>query len=238
MSEEAKKIVDSDNCKVERPLTSDELRRTCVHEAGHAVVLLALQPSRFISAVVRKNLEIDQQGEAEDTGQVDYSRLIAGTPSELKIDIAFRYGGLVAEQELLGLVSAGQYDDLESVADTAHTMVCQDGMVRFSKVWPPTGFDKLRNLGIDLGTKINGAIRKAILATMKSGYELSLRTVRQRRAEIEILAEHLFNNTDVLIEAPDLPPALGAIRSEDGSTVIGLAERRRQRPRPRKAAKR
>lgn len=231
MDEEAKKIVASGAAeKIERVLTGDELWRTCIHEAGHAIVLLALHPQRFISAIVRSGLVLDEQGDTKDIGLVDYARLVCGTPEELRFDVAFKYGGYAAEKVLLGLVSSGQYDDLADAVTTVYNMVCQEGQVQCTTAWPPTSFDKLRGLGIELEPKTNSAIRSALRRTLTQGFSLALRTVEQRRSEIEALAQHLFDHPDVLLKMDDLPESIGLVKSEDGK-VIGLAERKRRQQR-------
>lgn len=147
-----------------------DLRRTAVHEAGHAVVgaALGLEP-------VRASVEPD----GSSHGRVSFRRP-AGNPDvdRLKAGMAMLYAGWAAEVEAFGQggTTPGVLGDFEAAERQARTLVSM-GASGLGPVPVSDGFDD--------------AAKAEVARLMKEAADLAVKTVSERRDEIEALAARL-----------------------------------------------
>lgn len=147
-----------------------DLRRTAVHEAGHAVVgaALGLEP-------VRASVEPD----GSSHGRVSFRRP-AGNPDvdRLKAGMAMLYAGWAAEVEAFGQggTTPGVLGDFETAERQARTLVSM-GASGLGPVPVSDGFDD--------------AAKAEVARLMKEAADLAVKTVSERRDEIEALAARL-----------------------------------------------
>ena len=147
-----------------------DLRRTAVHEAGHAVVgaALGLEP-------VRASVEPD----GSSHGRVSFRRP-SGNPDvdRLKAGMAMLYAGWAAEVEAFGQggTTPGVLGDFETAERQARTLVSM-GASGLGPVPVSDGFDD--------------AAKAEVARLMKEAADLAVKTVSERRDEIEALAARL-----------------------------------------------
>ncbi|MCE5188196.1 MAG: ATP-dependent zinc metalloprotease FtsH [Eubacteriales bacterium] len=110
--------------KRSRVITESDKRITAYHEAGHAIVALALEgcdPVHEVSIVPRGMA-------AGYTMSLPKEDMMHITKNKLLDRIAMAMGGRVAEQLKFQDVSTGAYNDLQRSSEIAHKMVTEYGM--------------------------------------------------------------------------------------------------------------
>ena len=108
-----------------RAMSDAERHRVAFHEAGHALVALALPHADPVHRVTIIPRTIGALGA---TLQLPTEDRFLMTRAELRDRICVMLGGRVAEQLALGEVSTGAVNDLERASETARQMVCRFGM--------------------------------------------------------------------------------------------------------------
>ena len=108
-----------------RAMDEKERRNTAYHEAGHALMSILLQPDveplHKVSIIPRGMMLGATMYLPEKDRYTVYRRQILG---ELKVALA----GRVAEELLIGDISAGAASDIRRATDLARRMVCEWGM--------------------------------------------------------------------------------------------------------------
>jgi cell division protease FtsH len=105
-------------------LSPEEKRAVAYHEAGHAMVAMALReagPVRRISIVGRSRV-------LGVTQVLPESEKVVFAKSELEHRLAFLMGGRAADELVLGQPTTGSKDDLRLATELARRMVCELGM--------------------------------------------------------------------------------------------------------------
>ena len=92
-------------------------RETAVHEAGHAVAGLILEPDSVYGA------SAISQGDSEGRTSIISPKDMSATLEKTENRIAIALAGRVAEREILGVVSMGCADDLQSAMMIAITLL-------------------------------------------------------------------------------------------------------------------
>jgi cell division protease FtsH len=108
-----------------RVMTEDEKRRVAVHEAGHALLALAMKhgdPVHRVTIIPRS------VGALGATLQLPTEERYLMTREELHDRICVLLGGRAAEEVACADVSTGAQDDLERATEMARQMVCRFGM--------------------------------------------------------------------------------------------------------------
>jgi cell division protease FtsH len=175
-------------------LSEEEKRNTAYHEAGHTVVAKGLpnaDPVYKVSIIPRgwalgvtMSLPTDEK----------YSR----TREFFLDDIAMRLGGRAAEELVLGHMTTGATNDIETATDFARKMVCKWGM---SERLGPLSFGKEEEqifLGREISTHKNYsektavAIDEEVTALVVSGLSRAKEILVANREKVEYLAEALL----------------------------------------------
>lgn len=155
IKEQVQKIADTEICfapEIEAQLL-DEAWRTCIHEAGHVVLLLLDSPHTLkVVTVVRHQVA---PGDVVD-GLVDHDRMKG--PAFIRM----LYAGFLAEELIFGRGSCGASDDLKKIVFKAWDLL-QFGDEDFSFENPmmPDLFEALGILG-ESGASISELSRLAI----------------------------------------------------------------------------
>lgn len=154
------------------------IRRTCAHEAGHAVVALALNVGEV------RSLAIDRDG---GVAQLRF-RPTEQTIEAIEDMLVFLLAGRAAEIVLLGTASAGaggtEASDLARATRMAASLHSSFGLGR-TLVWHGPSED-----GRDFAY-MPPELREDVEATLAKAQERSLSIVRTERAAVERIAERL-----------------------------------------------
>ncbi len=182
--------------KKTRARKEDELRKTAIHEAGHAIiahVLPHLDPVQQISIIPSGSaLGYTLNPPVEDKYSV--------YKSELKEKIAMLLGGRAAEELVYGDVSGGASNDIERATATAKKMVTQLGM---SDILGPRSFGSHQGevfLGRDFSSsqdyseEIAAKIDSEIHAIIQEAYATAKKILTENMGKMHFVADFLMKN--------------------------------------------
>lgn len=145
-------------------LTDEERRMVAYHEAGHALVALALP-----GATPPHKLTIIPRGATLGRCTlVDFHDRLLRSRSMLLTEMAVGLGGRAAEEIALGDLASGAESDLQWVSETARKMVCRLGMsTALGPVAYPDGHEPearhrySEEAARAIDSQVNGLIREA-----------------------------------------------------------------------------
>lgn len=161
--------------------SEEERRRIAVHEAGHAVAMLAVgQPARSVSIV-----------ESRSAGgmTVKDAKLVHPSKGSIEAHIVSLLAGRAAEEIVLGDPSAGAggtaASDLAQATALLASLQASLGL-RDTLMWraPPEEATTLANLDPELRDKVEGDLRRL--------YDEALAMIRQRLPAVNAVAECLL----------------------------------------------
>ncbi|MDE2465072.1 MAG: AAA family ATPase [Alphaproteobacteria bacterium] len=169
-----------------RALSASDKRLTALHEAGHAVVSMALFPQRRIeqvSIVPRQRMLGFTMFNLEDDGLRNHTR--ARVLDELAVLLA----GRVAQQQMGGDEGAepdsGASNDIEHATHLALQAAAKWAL---DPQLPPMDYTQLAPDG---RWREDPAVRRGAATLLSEGQEHARRTVTERHADIQALAERL-----------------------------------------------
>ena len=180
-----------------RAMSDAERRRVAYHEAGHALVALALPGS---DPVHRVTIIPRTVGALGATLQLPTEDRFLMTRSELLDRIAVLLGGRAAEELALDDVSTGAQNDIERASETARQMVCRFGMdYRFGPqtFGKPAGLEYL-DAPVTLGEQRNfsegraAEIDRAVDRLIAGQYERATQLLSERKEALERVAAALL----------------------------------------------
>jgi cell division protease FtsH len=160
-------------------MTPDERRRVAYHEAGHALVALALpaaDPVERVSIVARTI------GALGATIQVPRDERHIITEQEIESRVAVMLGGRAAEEIALGEVSSGAHDDLGRATALVREMVTRLGMSR------RLGLPALTR---NVGSPLLGVTQEERLCSESTAREID-EEIRERLGELYIKAKQIL----------------------------------------------
>lgn len=99
--------------------TPEDMRRTAVHETGHALVAHLLAPE----ADPPVKISIISRGAVGGYSLMSEGNRTYQTEARLRAEIAVLLGGRAAEELVLGVASSGAFDDLKRASGLARAMV-------------------------------------------------------------------------------------------------------------------
>ena len=179
--------------KKSRRISEHEKAIIAYHEVGHALVMRNLpncDPVHKISIVSRgQALGWTMSLPEEDRYLISKSQLID--------QIAGTMGGRAAEEIVFGDITSGAQDDIQRVTATARRMVTQWGMSDKLGTVAMGHKEELVFLGRDLGEQRNyseevaALIDEEVRGFVSDGYETARRILTEKRADLELIAEHL-----------------------------------------------
>lgn len=171
-------------------LTKEYVAALAVHEAGHAVVVLRLPHSsqQLVCAWVSTEF---QSGELHDGGVARRDTWDAlGNSNRVQESLAIAYGGIAAEELVLGFCNGFSDSDLIAAVKTAHAAVYSEGVGR-KKGEAPIAFAHFHGLGIDP----SGEDEELLLARMRelldNSYKKAHEILEKDKELIRIIAERL-----------------------------------------------
>jgi len=179
--------------KKSRRISEHEKAIIAYHEVGHALVMRNLpncDPVHKISIVSRgQALGWTMSLPEEDRYLISKSQLID--------QIAGTMGGRAAEELVFADITSGAQDDIQRVTATARRMVTQWGMSDKLGTVAMGHKEELVFLGRDLGEQRNyseevaALIDEEVRGFVSDGYETARRILTEKRADLELIAEHL-----------------------------------------------
>ncbi|WP_437968364.1 ATP-dependent zinc metalloprotease FtsH [Sorangium sp. So ce260] len=196
-------------------MTAEERRRVAYHEAGHALVALALpgaDPVERVSIVARTI------GALGVTIQVPRDERQLVTEQEIESRVTVMLGGRAAEEIALGQVSSGAHDDLGRATALVREMVTRLGMSR--------------RLGLPALARNVGAPMLGVLQEERTCSEATAREVdeevRERLGEMYLKAKQLLvdrrEGLEAVAEALVLKETL---RGEELEQIAAVSTRRK-----------
>ena len=201
-------------------LTDAEKRTTAYHEAGHAVVAVAVpnaDPLHKVSIIPRgMALGVTMQLPTDD--KHNYSKTYCDD------QLAILMGGRIAEEIYLNQMTTGAGNDIERATEMARKMVCEWGMSELG----PLSFGK-KDEQIFLGREIaqhrdyseETAIRidEEVKRIISNAYNRARAIIESHATELVKVAEMLLERevldgaeVRLIMGGGDLPPATGASR--------------------------
>lgn len=195
------------------PLPDDVLRRTAIHEAGHAVVGLACGDRWKIvsSSVVKALADVTVNQRAGGVIWEENGGGYTNSAADYRARIVRVMGGLAAEEIVFGDRTDGGGgilgSDLHNATSLAVAMEASMGLGSSLAFLATAGSDDLLRL-----VQIDHVIRLRVEKTIAECYEEAKKIARERRSDIERLAHALVDKgrltgaevTEVLDEQPRL----------------------------------
>ncbi|WP_437279438.1 ATP-dependent zinc metalloprotease FtsH [Sorangium sp. So ce375] len=196
-------------------MTAEERRRVAYHEAGHALVALALpaaDPVERVSIVARTI------GALGVTIQVPRDERQLVTEQEIESRVTVMLGGRAAEELALGQVSSGAHDDLGRATALVREMVTRLGMSRRLG---------LSALARTVGAPMLGVLQEERTCSDETAREVD-EEVRERLGEMYLKAKQLLvdrrEGLEAVAEALVLKETL---RGEELSEIATVSTRRK-----------
>ncbi|MBF0747177.1 ATP-dependent zinc metalloprotease FtsH [Gemella sp. 19428wG2_WT2a] len=178
--------------KKSRVYTEREKKLVAYHEAGHAVVGMALDAADKVQKVT-----IIPRGDAGGYAlMIPEEETYFRTKSELLAKIAGLLGGRAAEEIFIGEISTGAHNDLERVTAIARAMVTEYGMsekignLQFPYNDPYTG-RQLSSIG-NYSPETLKEIDAEVKAIVKESYDSVLKLIEENRDKLILIAETLM----------------------------------------------
>lgn len=187
--------------KRNRVMNAKEKETVAYHEAGHALIAEARPNADRVSkiSIIPRGigaLGFTQQRPTEDRYLLKRSELLD------RLDVLL--GGRVAEELVYGDVSTGAQDDLQKATDIARHMVTQYGMsARVGEIaYEPAGqLSYLSAPGANGSAAVSEhtaqMIDEEIAQLLAAAHRRDLLTLREQRATLEALAQHLLRHETV-----------------------------------------
>ncbi len=175
-------------------LSDEEKRNTAYHEAGHALVAYMMpgaDPLHKVTIIPRgRALGLTQQLPLDD--RYNYSK------THLENMIAICLGGRISEELILGQITTGAENDLETATELARKMVCDWGMslelgpISFAKkeetIFLGRDFGHQTVVSPDTAVKIDQEMKRFIT----QNYDRARKVLEENRHLLEKLAEALL----------------------------------------------
>jgi len=192
-------------------MTPEERRRVAFHEAGHALVALALpsaDPVERVSIVARTI------GALGVTIQVPRDERHIITEQEIESRVTVLLGGRAAEETALGEVSSGAHDDLGRATALVREMVTRLGMSRRLG---------LPSLARNVGSPLLGVMQEERLCSEDTARMID-EEVRERLGELYLKAKEILQGKrDGLEAAADALIERETLSGEEIERVAGAA---------------
>jgi len=187
-------------------ISKDELWKTAVHEAGHALMYVYQKDALGLYKVTVKPI-----GNALGvTHGMMTSDRYSKTEVEMRADISVMLGGSVAEEMIFGHRAAGVSNDLEQARNIATQMVMSFGMTQEFK---DVSFKDFINNQVHLPDQIATKLHKAVSDIIFECRAVTQKTLREHKDKLLELANQLMDKGTVLgsevyemcnIEQPEL----------------------------------
>lgn len=121
----------------------EDLRRTAVHETGHALVAHLLAPE----AEPPVKISIISRGAVGGYSLMGETNRTYQTEARLRAEICVLLGGRAAEEQVLGVASSGAFDDLKRASGLARAMVDSLGYGKRTGLLSMSGGGALMGMG-------------------------------------------------------------------------------------------
>jgi cell division protease FtsH len=188
--------------KKSRVVTEHAKRLTAYHEAGHAVVIHALETADPVHQITI----IPRGGAGGMTVSLPQEDKSYQSKKELTEQIATCLGGRVAEELMLGDISTGASNDLERATSIARAMVTKYGMSeRLGTVVFDTGHDEVfigRSMAQarSYSEEVAGQIDEEIRALLDAAHERCRQILSSQRERLIQVAEYLLEHETMSAE--------------------------------------
>jgi cell division protease FtsH len=193
-------------------LTLEERRMTAFHEAGHAVCGVGMPGAPTVQkiSIIPRGFTGGVTRFTPPEGRISMSK------SEMSAQLVIAYGGMAAEEELIGEMSTGARSDIATASETARRMVAEYGMserlgaINYGGDRPsPFGMGPaLRDVAIsdETAREIDSEVRRILDDALDRARTL----VRQNRGVIQEMADALIDRET--LDGEDLARFLSQVR--------------------------
>ena len=192
--------------KKSKVVTERAKRLTAFHEAGHALVIHALETPDPVHQITI----IPRGGAGGMTISLPQEDRSYRSKQELEEDIAVCLGGRVAEQIVLGDISTGASSDLQRATRVARAMVTQYGMSeKLGTVVFESGRDEVfigRSMAQTrtYSEEVAGEIDREIHAIIDRAYKKCEEILTAQRAQLDLTAQYLLEHETMSAEQFEL----------------------------------
>ncbi|MFI3168256.1 MAG: ATP-dependent zinc metalloprotease FtsH [Bacillota bacterium] len=187
--------------KKSRIVTAYDKRITAYHEAGHAILAMAIEgndPVHEVSIIPRGMAAGYTMTRPDgDDSHVSKSKLLAG--------IIMTLGGRAAEQVIIKDICTGASSDLQHATETAHAMVCEWGMSEkvglinlggSQEVFLGRDYQNRTSYSESLASIVDGEIRKIL----DDCYKIAVDTLTEKKNVLNNMAKLLIERETIFEE--------------------------------------
>ena len=220
-------------------MTEEEKWNTAIHEAGHAVVMIAHEHHDPVHKVT-----IIPRGRALGvTMHLPRGDVLSRTKEQFEASISSALGGRISEEIFFGKLTTGASNDIQRVTEIARAMVCQYGMSE--KLGPLSygGDDSSPFVGRDYGSSKQGyseqtaqLIDQEVRRIVEGQYAEVRHLLETKKDRVEALARALMDRET--LDAEEIKAVYDGTELPHRQRVVipTYAEKERQAKEKRKAA--
>lgn len=206
-----------------RRVPAESLRRSAIHEAGHAVMTAVYRPNMLVMASIR------QTEESGGGVTIDVGRGAMETRADINFMLMHLLAGRAAEQALIGSVSTGSggstSSDLARATALATISLTAMGMdEQMPLVW--TGMPHIDSIGPMLSSRPD--LARKVSSILEQAYEEALNLIRWNSTTVLRIADMLqrqetLDAHEIIAQVDQQSAGLLAAHSEGGyGTLISM----------------
>ena len=164
-------------------ITEESLRKTAIHEIGHALIRYKLFDSPEIIKIT-----INSEG----TGALGYVQMrvkegeYIRTKSRMLKDIMVSLGGMVSEEVFIGEFANGNSSDLEKATTIAYNMITRYGMSNF-------GYGKIFKVEGEVALEV----QKEINEILKDCFEKTKKIIEENKEKMLKVIDYLYDKREI-----------------------------------------
>jgi len=193
--------------RVRRPVavSSTEQHIISVHEAGHAVIAMALEHA---TPPERISLRQDVEGALGYVLRAARAHPYAMREADLRAEICVGLGGYAAEQAVFGHPSIGAHNDLVQATGVARALVEEFGMSQLG-VWARQPDDARAHKGPDHRDRVDREVERILREELARATDV----IGEHRATVVALAERLVE--EEVLDADAIPSLMSATAEQE-----------------------
>ena len=176
-------LFNGDNMINPDAITEESLKKTAIHEIGHAF----LRYNAYDSPEIIK-ITINSEG----TGALGYVQMkvkegeYTKTKSKMLKDIMILLGGMASEEVFLGEFANGNSSDLEKATTIAYNMVTKYGMSKL-------GYGRIFKVDGEMTTIVQNEVNDIL----KECYEQAIKLIKTNKTKMTKVIDYLYEHKEI-----------------------------------------